>query len=111
MFFQETHPDKNYQSVSNFKHRKAYPVDQRNVEKGIRPTRFGQKTEQGVSNKLIFPGAIVQMGGKEMAVNFLKFNPDFSAEANFNHSAESVEFDLVNAFQKLTRTKKPTCFF
>ena len=81
------------------------------VEKGIRPTRFGQKTEQGVSNKLIFPGAIVQMGGKEVAMNFLKFNPDFSAEANFNHSAESVEFELVNAFQKLTRTKKPDVFF
>lgn len=81
------------------------------VEKGIRPTRFGQKTEQGVSNKLIFPGAIVQMGGKEMAVNFLKFNPDFSAEANFNHSAEGVEFELVNAFQKLMRTKKPDVFF
>jgi len=81
------------------------------VGKGIRPTRFGQKTDQGVSNKLIFPGALIQYGGKETAVNFLKFNPDFSPDANFNHSAESVEFELVNAFQKLMRTEKSTVSF
>jgi ABC-2 type transport system permease protein len=79
--------------------------------KGIVPTSFRHKTEKGVSTKLIFPGALIRIGNKELAVNFLKYNQDFSHEYNFNHSAESVEFELVNAFQKLKRTKKSTVAF
>ncbi|WP_346863901.1 gliding motility-associated ABC transporter substrate-binding protein GldG [uncultured Draconibacterium sp.] len=79
--------------------------------KGIVPTSFRHKTEKGVTTKLIFPGAVIRMGNKEVAVNFLKYNQDFSHEYNFNHSAESVEFELVNAFQKLMRNKKSTVAF
>jgi len=79
--------------------------------KGIVPTSFRHKTEKGVTTKLIFPGALIRMGNKEVAVNFLKYNQDFSHEYNFNHSVESVEFELVNAFQKLERTKKSTVAF
>lgn len=79
--------------------------------KGIKPTSFRHKTEKGVSEKLIFPGALIRIGNKEVAVNFLKYNQDFTHEYNFNHSAESVEFELVNAFQKLMRTKKSTVAF
>uniref|UniRef100_UPI0032164C36 gliding motility-associated ABC transporter substrate-binding protein GldG n=1 Tax=uncultured Draconibacterium sp. TaxID=1573823 RepID=UPI0032164C36 len=79
--------------------------------KGIVPTSFRHKTEKGVSTKLIFPGALIRMANKEVAVNFLKYNQDFSHEYNFNHSAESVEFELVNAFQKLMRTQKSTVAF
>jgi ABC-2 type transport system permease protein len=81
------------------------------IEKGIRPVNFNRKTEQGVSTRFIFPGAIISSGGKETAVNFLKNNPDFSYEVNFNHSVESVEFELINAFQNLMRIKKPTVAF
>jgi ABC-2 type transport system permease protein len=81
------------------------------IEKGVKPISFNRKTEEGVSTKYIFPGAIIRSGGKETAVNFLKNNPDFSYEMNFNHSVESVEFELVNAFQGLTRNKKSTIAF
>lgn len=80
-------------------------------EKGIQPTSFRHQTEEGVSTKLIFPGALVTMGDSEVAVNFLKYNQDFSHEYNFNHSVESVEFELINAFQKLMRTQKSTIAF
>lgn len=80
-------------------------------KKGIVPTSFRHKTEKGISTKLIFPGALIRLGNKEVAVNFLKYNQDFSHEYNFNHSAESVEFELVNAFQKLTRKIKKTVAF
>jgi ABC-2 type transport system permease protein len=81
------------------------------IEKGIKPISFNRKTDQGVSTRFIFPGAVIRSGGKEIAVNFLKNNPDFSYEINFNHSIESVEFELVNAFQNLKRTKKSTVAF
>ena len=80
-------------------------------QKGIKPTSFRHETEMGVTTKLIFPGAIIRMGGREVAVNFLQYNQDFSHEYNFNHSVEGVEFELVNAFQKLMRTKRSTIAF
>ncbi len=81
------------------------------IEKGIKPVSFNRKTDQGLSTRYIFPGALISSGGKEIAVNFLKNNPDFSYEVNFNHSVESVEFELVNAFQDLMRGKKSTVAF
>ncbi len=81
------------------------------IEKGVRPTSFRHKTEKGVISKYIFPGAVIHYNGKEIAVNFLKNNPDASYEINFNHSVETVEFELVNAFQKLLRTEKSTLAF
>jgi ABC-2 type transport system permease protein len=81
------------------------------VKKGIKPISFRRKTEQGVSTKYIFPGALIRIEGKETAVNFLKNNPDFSYEVNFNHSVETVEFELVNALQKLMHNHKSTIGF
>ncbi|SHE95821.1 protein involved in gliding motility GldG [Mariniphaga anaerophila] len=96
-------------AISNPEKREKFTNDL--IKKGIQPTSFRQQTNQGVSSKLIFPGAVVRYNGKETAVNFLKYNPDFSHEANFNHSAESVEFELANAFQKLMRTRHSTVAF
>ncbi len=81
------------------------------IQKGIKPVSFNRKTESGVSTRFIFPGAIVRSGQKEVAVNFLKNNPDFSYEVNFNHSVESVEFELVYAFQNLMRNDITTVGF
>ncbi len=96
-------------SIGNTQKREAFIGEL--MEKGIRPTTFRQQTDQGVSTRLIFPGAIIRYNGKETAVNFLKYNPDFSHEANFNHSAETVEFELINAFQKLMRNRRSTVAF
>ncbi len=81
------------------------------ISKGITPTRFRHETDKGVSTKLIFPGAVIKYEGKEIGVNFLKYNEDFSHEVNFNHSIESVEFELVKAFRRLIRRKKSTIAF
>ncbi len=81
------------------------------ISKGIQPTSFRQQTEQGVSTRLIFPGGVIRYNGRETAVNFLKYNPDFSHETNFNHSYENVEFELVNAFLKLLRPQRSKIAF
>ena len=81
------------------------------IDKGIRPTDFRLNTEQGIVTKLIFPGAVVRYGDKEIAVNFLKYNPAFSGETNLNHSVESIEFEFIDAFRKLMVDKKPLVAF
>jgi len=91
--------------------KKAEEFQSQLIEKGIQPISFNRKTDSGISTRYIFPGAIIRSGQKEVAVNFLKNNPDFSYEVNFNHSIETVEFELINAFQKLGRDTMSTVAF
>lgn len=82
------------------------------IRKGVKPVSFQRKTKEGsLQARYIFPGALIRIGNREIAVNFLKNNPDFNYEVNFNHSVEGVEFELVNAFQKLLREKRNTVAF
>lgn len=95
--------------ISNAEKREEFIAEL--YQKGIIPTNLRQKTETGINTKLIFPGALIRLANKEIAVNFLKYNSDFSHEINFNHSAENVEFELVNAIQKLGKTKMSKLVF
>ncbi len=81
------------------------------ASKGVRPTDVRQQTEQGTITRLIFPGAIIRMDGRETGVNFLKQAQGFSAEANLNHSVEGVEYELISAISKLMVTEKPRIAF
>jgi ABC-2 type transport system permease protein len=81
------------------------------MERGIRPTSFRQNTEQGVVTKMIFPGALIRYGDKELAVNFLRDNPAFTGEVNLNHSIENIEYALIHAFRKLMVHEKPVLAF
>lgn len=81
------------------------------ADKGIRPIDFRQTSDAGVSTRLIFPGAIISCGEKNIAINFLKNNPSFTGEVNLNHSIENIEFEIVDAFRKLLSEKKPVIAF
>ena len=80
------------------------------VEKGVKPTDFRMNTEQGISTKLIFPGAVINYGDKETAVNFL-VNTQASGEVDLNRSIENIEYRFMNAFRKLMAGKKPVIAF
>ncbi|HYQ56378.1 MAG TPA: gliding motility-associated ABC transporter substrate-binding protein GldG [Draconibacterium sp.] len=96
-------------SIGNIDKQEEFIADL--VNKGVPRINFRHKTEQGVASKFIFPGAIIRYKNKELAVNFLKNNPYTTYENNFNHSVETIEFELVNAFQKLMRKKKSVLAF
>ncbi|MDX8340630.1 gliding motility-associated ABC transporter substrate-binding protein GldG [Draconibacterium sp. IB214405] len=96
-------------SIGNIEKQEEFITDI--VNRGVPRINFGHKTEQGVSSRFIFPGAIIRYQNKELAVNFLKNNPYTSYENNFNHSVETIEFELVNAFHKLIRKKKSVLAF
>jgi len=64
-------------------------------------TKNGEKTE-----KLVFPGAIVSFGGREIAVNLLKGNRAFSPEEMLNQSIEGLEYELVNAIQQVRQNSR-----
>ncbi len=86
---------------SNSKQREA--LYQSLVAKGLNPIEIQDKdAEGGSSQKIIFPGMIVNYNGIEIPVNFLKNNPTVSAEQNLLHSTEGLEYEMIQPVATLS---------
>jgi ABC-2 type transport system permease protein len=73
------------------------------VVKGLNPVNIQDKdAEGGSSQKIIFPGMIVNYNGIEVPVNFLKNNPSVTAEENLLHSTEGLEYELIQPIATLS---------
>ena len=71
-------------------------------QKGLTPTNVQEKDDEGkITEKVIFPGALISYAGHEIAVDFLHNSLNLSPEENLNASIEDVEFTLINAIRKL----------
>lgn len=81
------------------------------TEKGILPTSIEVKNSNVISERLIFPGAIISYKGKEIAVNLLKNSTGISQSTALNNSVEELEYTFANAIKKIQQTKKPTIAF
>jgi ABC-2 type transport system permease protein len=80
-------------------------------KQGLRPTDLEIKDEDGISKKIIWPGAIVTYRGREVPVDFLQSRLGASTESVLNSSIENLEYVLSNAIQKLTNPVKPKIAF
>ncbi len=84
---------------------------------GLRPTnqQVQVKEGEGKTQRQIFPGAIIQYGGKSIAVDLLQgqvqknvFNSDNILDKQSLNSAEALlEYKFANAIQKLTQKEVP----
>lgn len=84
-------------------------VIQELYEKGLRPTNIHQRDKEGgVSEKIVFPSAIVSYKSIEIPLNLLLNNPGESAEQNLNNSIEALEYSLISTIKNITdeRTTK-----
>lgn len=79
--------------------------------KGLQPTNVRQNTDQGTISRLIFPGALINYGNKEIGVNLLKNNQNLHAEVNLNNSIESLEYEFSSAFSDLMNGEKQSVAF
>lgn len=91
--------------------RKRSALYQRLVNAGLNPTNLQVKTKEGLQQQYIFPGAIVDYQGKQAVAGLLESQMDVPPEEVLNHSAENLEFTLINVIHKLMRKKKPTLAF
>lgn len=77
------------------------------MQKGIVPTNVVDSKDGQVSQKIIFPGALISYGGFETGVNLLKSNNAAGTpEEKINGSLEGVEYELANAIYKMTNTDR-----
>jgi len=71
-------------------------------QKGLRPTNILAKDKEGgTSEKLVFPGALINFRGTEIPVNLLKNNPRIAADVNINNSIQSFEFEFMRVISSL----------
>ncbi|MDH3711357.1 MAG: gliding motility-associated ABC transporter substrate-binding protein GldG [Cyclobacteriaceae bacterium] len=77
------------------------------IQKGIQAsnvidTKDGQKTE-----KVIFPGAVVAQGNRELGVLLLKGNKGAGPDEQLNQSIEGLEYELASAIRALATVDRP----
>jgi len=74
--------------------------------KGITPTRLYDNEDGKETQKLIFPGAIISYGGREVGVTLLNSNQTANAIEKLNLSIESLEYKLASTISKLTKVER-----
>ena len=91
--------------------RKRSALYQQLVNDGLNPTNLQVKTKEGLQQQYIFPGAIVTYQGKQAVAGLLESQMNVPPEQVLNHSAENLEFTLINVIHKLMRKEKPKIAF
>jgi ABC-2 type transport system permease protein len=72
-------------------------------EKGLKPSNIiARDKEGGTSEKVVFPGALVNYRKTEIPVNLLKTNPGTPAEQNINNSIQALEFEFMRIISSLS---------
>ncbi len=73
------------------------------INKGLRPINIqAGDAEGGSTQKIIFPGMLMNCNGIEVPVNFLNNNPSISYEQNLLHSVEGLEYELIQNIATLS---------
>lgn len=93
------------------------PMEQQNEilqnlqEQGIEPTNLSVKTDNGLSQKIIFPAAIVSIQDKQIPVQLLQTRIGLSPEEVLNNSIQNLEYAFASAIKKAGSEGKPRIGF
>ena len=70
---------------------------------GLQPTNAQVRAKDGsLSQKIVFPGAILAYKGVEVPLNLLKNNPGLSGEINLHQSIQSLEYEFISMIRNLS---------
>ena len=97
------------------------PMDGTNEEKrqrqeqfksmGMGPTNLRIADGDQVTEKFIYPFAVINYGSRQTIVNLLEPQGNLDQETALNNSINLLEFKIANAIQKLTRKELPNVVF
>lgn len=77
------------------------------VNRGLFPTNLSVKSSSGFSQKLIFPGAIVNNAEQEININLLQNRTGQSPEQILNNSTQNLEYAFASAISKINQQQTP----
>ncbi|MEJ5996140.1 gliding motility-associated ABC transporter substrate-binding protein GldG [Pedobacter sp. Du54] len=82
-------------------------------EIGIKPVAVNIKSDAGLTQKIIFPMALVEVDGKPMPVNLLQKSggPATNYEENITNSIQNLEYTFSSAIQTLLTGQNPRIGF
>ena len=95
----------NPMGIQNLDERKAVMQDL--IQRGLAPTNLTTKSHTESKQQIIFPGALVTYGGREMAVQLLENQVGYGPQEILNNSQILLEFKFANAIRKLTQYRAP----
>lgn len=75
------------------------------IEKGIEPTNLSVKTEDGMSQKIIFPAALITYKGRQIPVKLLQSRSGISPEEVLNNSIQNLEYAFSSAIKKISKNE------
>ncbi|WP_316803839.1 gliding motility-associated ABC transporter substrate-binding protein GldG [Pedobacter nototheniae] len=79
---------------------------------GIEATSLSVKTESGLTQKIVFPMAMIESDGKQLPVKlFQNLDPGRSYEENINNSIENLEYTFTSSLKKVITGKNPRIGF
>ncbi len=81
------------------------------VSKGLQPTNLQTNKNEGSSQQIIFPGAIVTYKERELPLQLLNTRYDIKPEVVLNSSVEGLEYNIASAIKKLSVMNKPKLAF
>lgn len=81
------------------------------AKRGIEPTKLSVKTEEGLTQKMIYPVAMLMYGEEELPVNLLQNNRFLSPEEVLNNSLQNLEYTFINSIKKITSGGRPIIAF
>ncbi|MEO6851992.1 MAG: gliding motility-associated ABC transporter permease subunit GldF, partial [Mucilaginibacter sp.] len=79
--------------------------------KGIIGQGFSRKTENGISQILIFPQALIEYNGLSTSVNLLQSQIGLSDDEVAKNSIENLEYNISSAVKRITSGGKPVIAF
>lgn len=77
------------------------------IDRGLQPINLNIKSDNGYSQNVIFPFAIMNKGEEEVNINLLQNRMGLSPEQVLNNSIQNLEYSYLAALKKLTSTVKP----
>jgi len=81
------------------------------MEQGLNPTDLQVKTNGGMEQQVIFPGALVSYKNNEMPIELLDAQFNVPPEAALNNSIQNLEFKFATVISRLIKNVKPRIAF
>lgn len=81
------------------------------TSKGIEPAQVQMRSGDGTSQRVIFPGALVTYGDREVPVHLMEDHIGLSIQEVLHNSSMALEYKLATAIKQVTASRKERIAF